>query len=133
MSDAKDLKRIKKIYGEKFMQLCRDLFPTILEQEGALMKILEQKFSHNCNSLYESITENNLIEGFKSLVYSEFDKNRESKEEIKEQRTPYEILDEAGYNLYECKTEDDIQSFRKYYAENEVLCTIYNGRKARYP
>ncbi len=129
MSNIDDLKRIKKIYGEKFMQLCRDLFPTILEQKGSLLKILEQKFSHNCNSLYESITENQLIEGFKSLVYSEFDKNRENKEEKEEQRTPYEILDEAGYNLYECKTEDDIQSFKKYYIQNELLCTIKNGRK----
>ncbi len=114
------------------MQLCRDLFPTILEQEGILLKILEKKFSHNCNSLYESITENDLIEGFKSLVYNEFDKNRENKEKKEEQRTPYEILDEAGYNLYECKTEDDIQSFKKYYAPDEVICTIYNGRKVRY-
>ena len=36
-------------------------------------------------------------------------------------------MDEAGYTLYECKTEEDIQSFRKYYARNEMLCTIYNG------
>ncbi len=68
MSDVKDLKRIKKIYGEKFMQLCRDLFPTILEQEGMLLKILEQNFSHNCNSLYECLTENKLIEKLKGLL-----------------------------------------------------------------
>ncbi|MBP3502365.1 MAG: hypothetical protein J6K42_02665 [Clostridia bacterium] len=128
MSDTKELKKIKKIFGEKFKNLCRELFPVILEQEGALLEILEQSFSHNCNSLYESITENELETDFKEFVYSKFDEQREDKEE----RTPYEILDEAGYNLYECKTEEDIQSFKKYYAPNEVLCTIYNGRKVKH-
>ena len=29
-----DLKLIKKHYGEKMAHLCRDLFPTLLEEEG---------------------------------------------------------------------------------------------------
>ena len=134
MSDAKELKKIKKIYGENFMHLCRELFPTILEQEGTLLKILEQKFAPNCNSLYESITQNGLKVDFKDRIYNEFYKAREEKEEEKkekETRTPYEILKEAGYTLCECKTEEDIQKFRKYYDPKEVLCTIYNGRKIR--
>ncbi len=132
MSDTKELKKIKKLYGENFMHLCRSMFPVILEQEGALLEILEKKFSHNCRTLYESITENGLETDLKELIYSEFDKKRENpREEAKESRTPYEILDEAGYTLYECKTEGEIQAFRKYYAPNEVLCTIRNGRKAK--
>lgn len=96
MPDTPELKKIKKIYGEEFSRLCRDMFPVILEQEGKLLSILENKFSHNCNSLYESITENNLESDFKNLIYDEF-------EQKIEERTPYEILDEAGYTLYECK------------------------------
>lgn len=126
MADTKELKRIKKIYGEKFAHLCRDMFPTILEDDGKLLTILEETFSHNCNSLYESITDNYLETDFKDLIYSKFDIEREDSQPT-ELRTPYEILDEAGYDLYECKTEEDIQKFRKYYAEGEVLCTIYNG------
>ena len=126
MADTLELKKIKKIYGEKFKNLCRDMFPVILEQDGKLLSILENNFSHNCNSLYESITKKGLETEFKNLIFEEFGKKREKSEKI-EKRSPYEILDEAGYNLYECKTEDDIQSFRKYYARNEVLCTIYNG------
>ena len=126
MADTPELKKIKKIYGEKFKNLCRSMFPVILEQEGRLLSILENKFSHNCNSLYESITENGLETEFKNLIFEEFDPERKETEKT-EEKSPYEILDEAGYNLYECKTEDDIQSFRKYYAPNEVLCTIYNG------
>ena len=126
MADTPELKKIKKIYGEKFKNLCRDMFPVILEQDGKLLSILENNFSHNCNSLYESITKKGLETEFKNLIFEEFGKKREKSEKI-EKRSPYEILDEAGYNLYECKTEDDIQSFRKYYARNEVLCTIYNG------
>ena len=34
MSKSDELKRIKKLYGENFMKLCRSLFPTLLEQEG---------------------------------------------------------------------------------------------------
>lgn len=126
MADTSELKKIKKIYGEDFSRLCRDMFPVILEQEGKLLSILENKFSHNCNSLYESIIENDLESDFKNLIYDEFEQKIEEKEKI-EERTPYEILDEAGYTLYECKTEKDIQSFRKYYAPKEVICTIYQG------
>ena len=35
-----DLKLIKKHYGEKMMHLCRELFPTILERNGLLFKLL---------------------------------------------------------------------------------------------
>ena len=126
MADTTELKKIKKIYGEKFKNLCRDMFPVILEQDGKLLSILESKFSHNCNSLYESITENGLETEFKNLIFEEFEPKKEKIEKI-EERSPYEILDEAGYNLYECETEDDIQNFEKYYAPNEILCTIYMG------
>ena len=44
MADTKELKRIKKIYGERFKNLCRDMFPDILEQEGRLLSILENTF-----------------------------------------------------------------------------------------
>ena len=128
MADTKELKRIKKIYGERFKNLCRDMFPDILEKEGTLLPILEKFFSHNCNSLYQSITENSLTTNFRDLIYSRLEEKAEQKEQTVEvTKTPYEILDEAGYNLYECKTEKDIQSFRKYYDPSEVLCTIYNG------
>ena len=39
MAESKELKRIKKLYGENFMHLCRELFPTLLEQEGLLTEI----------------------------------------------------------------------------------------------
>ncbi len=47
-----DLKRIKKKYGEDMMHLCRDLFPTILEHEGLLSKLIEENFAPN-KSLYQ--------------------------------------------------------------------------------
>ena len=126
MAQSDELKKIKRIYGEKFSRLCRELFPQILDQEGALLKILQEKFSRNCNTLCESIEENGLKEDFKDLIYTAFDDDREE-DKKEDSRTPYEILDEAGYELHECLTEEDIQEYRKYYKENEVLCTIYNG------
>ena len=127
MAQSDELKKIKRIYGEKFSRLCRELFPQILEQEGALLKILQEKFSRNCNTLCESIEENGLKEDFKDLIYTAFDDDREEEDKKEDSRTPYEILDEAGYELHECLTEEDIQGYSKYYDEDEVLCTIYNG------
>ena len=129
MADTKELKKIKKIYGEKFKNLCRELFPIIIEHEGTLLDILKRSFSNNSNSLYEDITSNNLVLEFKEYVFSKFDLQRE--EQVEEKRTPYEILDEVGYVLKECKTEEDIQSFKKYYRPSELLCTIYNGGRLK--
>ena len=30
-------------------------------------------------------------------------------------KTPKELFEEEGYDFYECKTEEDIQKFKKYY------------------
>ena len=79
MAQLNELKKIKRLYGEKFSRLCRELFPQILENEGQLLKILLEIFSKNCNTLYESIDENNLVEDFKNLIYSVFDNEKENK------------------------------------------------------
>lgn len=55
MALSNELKKIKKTYGENFMKLCRSLFPTLLEQEGRLYRILATSFSTNCKTLYEDI------------------------------------------------------------------------------
>ena len=38
---------------------------------------------------------------------------------------------QAGYTLYECKSEEDIQKFRKYYTDKEMLCTFTSGNRLR--
>ena len=133
--ENKDLKFIKKQYGEDFMHLCRTLFPTILEKEGMLSDIISSKFAPS-NSLYEDLT---LHEGdtlkFKSFIFDEYNKIVNQKDEIvyeNSKKTPEELLDEAGYILYpECKTEEEIQSFRKYWEKDEELCTFKYGNRLR--
>lgn len=137
-----DLKWIKKHYGEKFSHLCRDLFPTILEKEGFLIEIIRKNFSQS-RELYDDIVNGNLVNSFKSYIYSQI-KSNESKMMVN--LTPEELMDKAGYILYpECKTENDIQSFRHFYHrgsptpkysgegnpakyEGEELCTFNGGR-----
>ena len=121
----KELNQIKKIYGEEMMHLCRELFPTILEQEGLLLSILKNNIAPT-HSFATDIKENNLYEEFQSYIYSF---TEVEKIKIIKNKNPFELMGEAGYMLYECKSEDDIQSFRKYYSEvkDEVLCTIKNG------
>lgn len=121
-----ELKRIKKIYGEEMMHLCRELFPSILEKEGFLLSILEKNLAPT-HSFASDIINNHLYVEFKDWIYSFINvKNREL-ELAKTDKTPFEIMDEAGYTLYECKTEKDIQSFKKYYRLDECLCTIKRG------
>ena len=122
-----ELKKIKKLYGEAMSRFCRDSFSTILEEEGKLLELLIQNFEPN-HFLYNDIHINNLELEFKNFIYSMVDFKNNLKEAYK---TPEELLSEVGYNLYECKTEEDIQSFKKYYAPEEELCTFNGGRLNR--
>lgn len=121
----KDLVYIKKKYGEKMAQLCRDLFPTILETEGLLTHILTNNFNPS-HDLYDDLVSNKSIEDFKKYIYKKFNLKKDGI--VKTNKTPEELMDEAGYILYKCETEEDIQSFRKYYAPDEELCTFWCGR-----
>ena len=123
MSD--ELKKIKKIYGEEMMHLCRSLFPTLLENEGKLLEILEKVIAPT-HSLASDITKNNYYDEFKNLIYSYIDVEEDKVIEVNE--SPFELMEKAGYTLYECKTEADIQSFKKYYYRNEELCSFRGGR-----
>ena len=111
------------------MHLCRELFPTILEKEGKLLEILTTTFSTNTRTLYEDIIDNDLEEKFKNFIYSKIDEEKEKK--TIEVKSPYELLEEAGYNLYECHNEEEIQNFKKYFAPREALCTFNGGRLDR--
>ena len=88
MVQSDELKKIKRIYSEKFSGLCRELFPQILEREGTLLKILQERFSRNCNTLCESIEENGLKWNFKDLIYTAFDDGKEEEDKKEDSRTP---------------------------------------------
>ena len=130
MALSNELKKIKKTYGENFMKLCRSLFPTLLEQEGRLYRILATSFSTNCKTLYEDITQAELENELKNYIYSKVNIEEREKKIVIE-KTPYELLEEAGYELTECLTEEEIQKFRKYYALGEELCTFRGNRLNR--
>ena len=119
-----DLKKIKKHYGEDFAHLCRTLFPTILETEGLLYELIKSRFAFN-KSLYQDLIENNYVADFRNYIYSLI----ETEEDIVDTgKSPFALMKEAGYNLFECTTEDDIQEFRMYYNRREELCTFNGGR-----
>lgn len=128
VKEVDDLKEIKKHYGEKMMQICRMLFPTILETPGLLFKIMSNHFESN-HSLYEDLDVYGKFEHFKDYIYSLLDE----KEPIpfRAVETPEKLMLYAGYILYECKYERDIQNFKKYYKYDEVLCTFIGNRLNR--
>lgn len=125
MAADKELKKIKKVYGERFMKLCRELFPDILEEEGKLFEILESSFSNNSKTLYEDL-KYCTKDSFMTFIYNKFKPFEEL--DVITDKTPYQLLEEAGYDLYECQSEDEIQQFKKYYAKGEELCTFHGGR-----
>ncbi|MDD3341504.1 MAG: hypothetical protein PHN72_04895 [Bacilli bacterium] len=122
---SEELKKIKKLYGENFAHFCRSLFPEILEKEGTLLQLLTDHFAVS-RELYHDITETKKIDKFRSYIYS-FIEPKNKKEFISD-KTPSELLEEAGYHLYECKSEEDIQFFKKYYEKDEELCTFKENR-----
>ena len=67
--ESADLKWIKRHYGEKFSHLCRDMFSTILEEEGMLPKLLIEHFSPN-QELYDDILKNDIEDSFVEYVHS---------------------------------------------------------------
>ena len=119
-----DLDIIKKLYGEKMSHLCRFLFPTILETPGKLSTIIKEKF-YPTRFLYEDLVNSNNIETFKNYI---FESLQHTKKRIDTNKTVEELLASVGYKIYECHTEDEIQSFKKYYTEQEELCTFNKGR-----
>lgn len=121
-----DLKIIKKRYGENMSKLCRELFPTLLESNGLLSSLMLSKFGDN-HFLYDDLKEYDLIYDFEGYICSLAD--IENNNQIVSSKSPEELLDEVGYILYECHSEEDIQSFKKYYAPGEEICTIYKGNR----
>lgn len=123
-----DLQQIKKHYGEKMMQLCRSLFPTILETPGLLFKLMSTNFeSSHC--LYEDLDVYAKIGPFKDYIYGLLEDKEPAP--YKEVVSPEELLNDVGYILYECETDEDIQKFKKYYQRDEQLCTFKANRLKR--
>ena len=120
---ADDLKRIKKEYGENMMHLCRSLFPTILDTSGALYYILSTHFAKS-KSLYDDIIREHKEYEFKEYIYHLFDLNKDEQKEEITPKSVKKLLDEAGYELFECRTYEDVLKFKKYYAFGEELCTF---------
>ena len=125
----KDLVLIKKKYGEEMMHLCRELFPTILLDEGALFEILSSNFafSHFLASDIRKYSKENDFSNYITYLYFKNTKNEDHYFDTVE-KTPLELLKSVNYDLYECNSEADIKKFRKFYTEDEELCTFRENR-----
>ena len=121
-----DLKLIKDKYGEDMMHFCRRLFPTLLEEKGLLFDLLGRHFEYS-KQLYDDIMENKLGGEFQNYVMCLARLDRHYKE-TDEEKSPEELLEEAGYTLKECHTEEEIEDYAKYYAPGEALCTFGDNR-----
>ncbi len=118
-----DLKKIKKEYGEGMSHMCRELFPTILEKPGLLYHIITKRFIKS-KQLYEDIINSNKKYEFKNYIYFLYDEMNAIHNKQEDYKSVRTLLKDKGYTLYECRTNEDIQKFKKYYASGEALCTF---------
>ena len=123
-----ELKQIKKIYGEDTMKLCRTLFPTILEHEGLLSNILAKHFAPT-KFLAKEIIKEDKVNEFKNYIYGFYNTVDNL---ITVDENPTDLMKKAGYTLYECHTEEEIQDFKKYYYQGEEICTFHGNRLGKF-
>ena len=92
----KDLKWIKKHYGEQMMHLCREHFQQILETEGYLPKLLSEHFIAS-NSLSKDILAQGQVYDFVDYIFALTGINNHK--EIETTMSAVELLKKAGYNI----------------------------------
>jgi len=120
-----DLKYLKRHYGEEFMRYCRESFPTILQEEGVLTQLITNAFAPS-HSLIQDIS------GFKieftDYILNMYEKfiGEEESSETNSEKTPKELMREAGYILCpECLSEKDIQQYRFLYKRDDNKIVRY--------
>ena len=123
-----ELKKIKKLYGEDFAKLCRTLFSRILDDEGKLLEILLSKFAPS-RTLYDELIKQDRVFEFKGMIYKAAGIAKPERKDI--EKTPEQLLAEAGYRLYRCKTDRDVKSFKRFYHHDELLCTFRDPHRIK--
>ena len=78
----------------------------VIENEEKLYELLQSSFSDSSGTLYEDIQENDLEQQFVDYIFEKFES--EKKEPVVTDKTPYELLDEAGYVLADETTRTNI-------------------------
>ncbi len=118
---TKDLIIIKKLYGEDMMKFCRENLAAILEEEGRLPELLQTLFAPN-KSLLKDVTEEIGPYYFAQNILFENRGNETVRNNVDED--PFTLMKKAGYDLVECKTQEDVKNYIKYYAKGEKLCSF---------
>ena len=118
-----DLRKIKKKYGESMAKFCREMFPTLLEYEGLLPKLFSHYFDTN-HLLYDDIIEQGKESNFENYIYGLADFSLLIEKNVT-YKTPKELFADAGYDFYQCHTEEDVQYFKKYYVRRQKRSYLF--------
>lgn len=121
-----DFLKIKDGFGEQFAQFCRSNFPELIEQ-SKLYDLIIKEFVPN-RFLYEDLVANNKENAFIGYIYSKENMNYRA-EILGEIDSPENLMKKAGYILKKCNTPEEINQFRKYYAEGERICTFHDPER----
>ena len=127
--NSSDFKYLKKHYGEKFAQFCKNNLPTIFNTSGLMTKIMEQKFDSN-RELFNDLVDYKLINEFIDYILTEANNilnetnNQTNANTLKTKLSTKELFASANYDFCEVKSLKELNSFKKYYTEDELLCTF---------
>lgn len=114
---------LKDKYSERMAKACRSLFPTLFEKQGTISKLMLEKFYPN-PTIYEDLILGK-ADTFKNFIYGFYDIEQPT---VKTNKSVEELMDEAGYRIYECHNDDELASFKRYYKKNELLCSFNQDR-----
>lgn len=119
-----DVKKIKKLYGERFYEdVIRPNFSHLVEKEDFnFTEFLKSVFAPTRGFL-DDYKEDPISAGA-LLDYIYLFSLPEEQKSTHVQETPTKLMKKAGYRLYRCRTVESVERFRKYYQDNELLCTF---------
>ena len=114
------MRKYNQIKSESYAKMMRDNFPLSFENENLNKLLNEIVYDDEKTIFVKKLQEENKIMEFKNFIYSliweletkEVDKNSQ------------DLLDLVWYDFYVCKTKEDVEKFKKYYKEWEILCTF---------
>ncbi len=118
--NKKDYKNLKEKYGEDFAHFCKNEFQEIAEHQS-VYQLIRANFSP-CRTLLTDLQQSNSTSSFINYIFSKA--NLKKTEITPSLEDPFTLMRKAHYTLHECKTFEEVLSFKKYFVSRESLCSF---------
>ena len=125
-----NIEKLKKLYGNSMTNWFKLVCPALLELNN-FSKDISKLFAPS-RTLYQDLKDQNMCDNFRNYLFVTLMPEVLEEKIIKEvPPTPAELLASVGYKFYECKSIEEVNSFRQFYRADELICT-YNDVEGRF-